>query len=127
MRTATLWVLLVIGCGDNSIAPLREQKPEPPDSNDPAFDIAELRSWYLIGNPATPGDDRVRIAVTAPSDVDVVDAWVADFPAVRLVEDAGRFVGEWPIDRLPAGTYDVLLAADGSQRAFAHLVFHRSA
>jgi hypothetical protein len=127
MRTATLWLLLVIGCGDNAIAPLREQKPEPPDSNDPAFEVAELRSWYLIGNATTPGDDRVKIAVTAPSGVDVVDAWVADFPVVRLDEDAGRFVGEWPIDQLPAGTYDVLLAADGSRRAFAHLVFHRSA
>jgi hypothetical protein len=114
----------LVGCGFPDPNP---DRPAVPDTNDPAFNFMKGGGWYLVGNPATPGQDTFQIEVWGP-DVDFVDAWVADRPVTRLSKMYdGVFVGEVAIGDLPVGEYDALFAADGSGEAFARLPLIRSA
>jgi hypothetical protein len=128
MRTRILLITTIIACGDNGLPPLRQEKPGAPEANDPAFAVQGIHQWYLIGNPATPGDDAMRIVVSPQLPVEVVDAWVGDLPPVRLEhQDSGQYVAEVSLANVGAGSDAVLLAADGADTAFARIAFHRSA
>jgi len=122
------WTLLlvacVLGCSDPAPNP---DKPSPPDSNDPAFTATGLAGWYLIGNAATPGQDEMKIVVTAPGGTDFVDAYVGDLPVVRMDKQSDGFALDVSIANVPAGTYDILFAANGSNTAFAKATWNRSA
>ncbi len=123
---ALLLVSFLTACGGDQPAP-RDEKPAVPDTNDPAFTVRSLKNWYLIGNAATPGQDGMTLFVDAPSGTDFVDAWVADLPPVRLYDQPdGSFGTQLSLADVPAGTHDVLLAANGSTTAFARLSFRRS-
>ncbi len=99
-----------------------------PATNDPGFALSEMRQWYLIGNPATPGDDTLHLHVDAPVGTSTVDAWIGDRDGVRLVAaQGGGFELTADVASLPAGTYPMLLAADGADLAFARVTFQRSA
>jgi hypothetical protein len=118
---------LLGACGSELPAP-RDEKPAAPDANDPAFTVRSVKDWYLIGDAATPGQDGMTIFVDAPAGTDFVDAWVGDLPPIRLFDQPdGSFANQLLLTDVPAGTHDILLAANGSTTAFARVPFHRSA
>jgi len=120
-------VFAVAACGGD-FPPPHDDKPTAPDANDPAFTVRSIRDWYLVGNAATPGHDTMTLFVDAAPGTDFVDAWIADLPALRLSRQPdGSFGAQLPITELPAGTHDVLLAANGETTAFAKVGFRRSA
>ena len=122
------WVLFAMlwGCGAG-FPPPKSQIPTAPDSNDPAFAIHGLKHWYLIGDGATQGDDRLAVLVTAPSGARFVDAYIGDLPPIRMNAQDGGFAMEKQLADVPAGAYDVVFSADGSDLAFAKVSFNRSA
>jgi len=66
--------------------------------------------------------------VDAPTGTSYIDAWVGELAPVRLDRQPdGSFGKQVAITDVPAGTQQVLLAADGSTTAFAKITFHRSA
>jgi hypothetical protein len=120
-------ILLVLtgACGGGGGDP--GDKPTAPDQNDPAFQVDRVRDWMLIGNELTPGQDTIEIEVVAPDDVDRVDAWLDDRAGVRLERgDDGVFRQVLDAADLAAGEHELLLAADGSDVAFARLIVRRS-
>ena len=126
-----LSVLTTFGACGSDFPPPNPDKPAAPDGNDPAFAVRSLQDWYLIGlvDGATPvGEDQMTMFVDVPSGTDYIDAWVADLPPIRLFEqDDHSFGQQLSISDVPAGTHDVLFAANGSTTAFAKIEFHRSA
>ncbi|MFT3693423.1 MAG: hypothetical protein QM831_09815 [Kofleriaceae bacterium] len=121
---AALILTLLAACGDPPIDP---NKPAAPDENDAAYSSTGLNGWYLIGDAATAGNDQLDFTITAPGDADVVDAYVADKPAVRMDKAAGGFHLAQAIGDLPAGAYDILFTKNGDHTAFAKVTFDRSA
>jgi len=109
--------LVVVGCGSGvPDAPA-------PGENDPAFTVSDLRSWYLIGNDLTAGQDTLTLSVLAPESVGRMDAW---FGGVHFsLERVGdRFVGSFDLIDLRPGGYEVLVSADGGASA-VHTAFVR--
>ncbi len=116
----------VLGCGDDPLPPPSESPPTAPATNDPAFQIGDNRAYYLIGNDLTPGQDTLALVVLPPAGTDFIDAWVDGAPGVRLTFSEFLFRLAADIGELPAGPHEVLLAANGSDTAFARLTFIRS-
>ncbi len=117
------------GCGDSEEsfpAPKVAAPAAPSGDNDPAFEIRRVQEWYLIGNDLTAGEDELQVEVVAPAGTKFVDLWIGDQPGVRLADAGDAFRQIVDIAELAPGTYDVLLAADGSDTAFAKLTFTRS-
>jgi hypothetical protein len=128
MRTWILAVAIGLGLAACSDSPLPGDKPTVPDVNDEAYGIHGIHDWYVIANAATAADETMTILVDVPSGTDVVDAWVADLPPMRLVKQPnGQFGKQLSVTDVPAGTHDVLLAANGSTTAFARVPFKRTA
>ena len=127
MRPWPFAFALLCACSDEISGP-RATRPTAPDASDPAYAIHEIKHWYLTGDGLTPGDDEMTIVVDAPGGTSTIDAYVGELPPVRLsVQPNGQYGGLVSIAELPAGDHDVLLAADGSQVAFARVPFRRSA
>jgi hypothetical protein len=128
MRTATLVSLglsFFAACGEPAI---RDTRPAIPASNDPAYTIRAVHAWYLVGDAATPGQDLMTIIVEAPPGTDFIDVWAADVAPVRLAEQPdGTFGAQLSIAGVPAGSHDLVLAANGAATAFARTEFRRSA
>ena len=124
MKRWILLVCVVVGCG---FPDPKSTKPDAPDSNDPAFTIKGQKDWYLIGDAATPGDDMMTIVITPPGGTDYVDAYIGDLPVVRMDSQSDGFSLSVSIKDVPAGTYDLLFAANGSSAAFAKVTWNRSA
>ena len=124
---AGLMVATTVACGSDSPDGPAATPPTAPATNDPAFTVAPLRNWYIIGNATLQGNDTLALSVTAAPGTSTIDAWVADLPGQRLVKQpSGKFTASIDLRGVVAGTYDVLLAADGADVAFAHLSFKRS-
>jgi len=103
------------------------EPPQAPDTNDPSFEIRRGPGWYVVGTPATADQHTMLVHVAAPDGVDFIDAWAANEPVARLAKEPdGTFAAEIEIGDLAVGTYDLLLAADGSRTAFASVPFYRS-
>jgi hypothetical protein len=129
MRAAAALSLaaLAAACGASSPPPPSATAPAAPAANDPAFNVAGIRRWSMIPNAVTTGDPTMTIRVTAPAATGVVDAWIGAAPGVRLDGDgAGHFETTVDLSALAPGDYDVLLAADSSDTAFAKVSFTRT-
>lgn len=114
-------------CGEDGLGPPRVTPPTPPAADDPAYAIAGVSEWNLVGNALTPGQDDLEVTVTAPAGTEAVDVWVAGGPGQRLTAGAGPvFTGTLAIGGLPAGEHELLFAADGSTTAFARRTFKRT-
>jgi hypothetical protein len=129
------WLVVIVtsvvlsACGSDQPPP-RDAKPDGPadGQNDPAYVIHGAQPWWLVGDAVTKTDDVMTIVVDAPSGTDFIDAWVGDLKVVRLAETADGKLGiQVSLTDLPAGSYDILLAANGSTTAFAKLPLYRSA
>ena len=62
MRAGLVSVVL-LACG--TTPPLPGDQPAAPSDNDPRYTV-HSRTWNLIGNAATPGDDTLALSVEAP-------------------------------------------------------------
>lgn len=125
MRVALLAVAVVCACSSDPPPPAVEP-PAAPAENDPAYQIGGVRDWYLVGNDLTPGDDELSLVVTAPEGTELVDAWIAGGPGVRLVRSGDRFGLTADVGALDAGVHEILLAADGADTAFARVELRRT-
>ncbi len=115
--------LALVGCGFPDPDP---NPPAAPAENDPAFTVFGA-GWHVIGNAATPSQDTMSLEVYVAPGTDFVDVWVTGLPVKRLADEGGIFVGDIDLSSLPVGNYDLLLAANGSDVAFAKLPVVRSA
>jgi hypothetical protein len=114
------------GDGDGDAFPeIRDTPPLAPDVNDDAFVVLGIRAWSLVGNALTPGHDEMTISVTAPDDVEFIDAWVGE-DGVRLTKSDGVFSTAIDLTPITAGEHTVLLARDGDETAFARHTFVRT-
>ena len=122
--------LALASCGGGGDSPQAPDggatRPTAPANNDPDFAVTGLRSWYLIGNDLTPGDDQVSATITPPAGVSAIAVWIADRAAIALEPQGGGFALALDITDLPAGDHEVLFAADGAPTAFASYTLHRS-
>ncbi len=123
---ASVAVVLLIACGGDGLGPPRVAPPAAPATNDPAYTVAPIARWNLIGNPLTPGQDTLAVEITAPAGTEAVDVWVAGGPGQRLTADGVRFTGALAIGDLGPGEHELLFAADGDATAFARATFLRS-
>jgi hypothetical protein len=142
MMGSRTWLLLfaslVAGCGETGSSPTDSgptdsglpgpsaSPPAAPASNDPAYRIDGLHAWSIIGNGLTAGDAQLSLTVTAPAGARVIDAWLDKAAGVRLIRKDAAFVYTASLASLPPGQHQILLAADGSQTAFARLFFTRT-
>jgi hypothetical protein len=126
MKSGRICLLaLATACGSADDAP--GDRPAAPDQNDPAFRIARVRDWLLVGNALTPGQDDIEVQVFAPDGTDAVDVWLDDQPGVRLTHsDEGDFRGILDAADLEAGEHELLLGEGGADVAFARLIIHRT-
>lgn len=118
-----LAIVLLAACGGDP-AP-DPNRPAAPDSNDLAFAIQGAKSWYLIGDGVTPGDDTMTVIVQAPAGTQFVDAYVGDHKPVRMSKQSDGFAMQVPIADV-VGDTDVVFSADGADVAFGRWPFHRS-
>ncbi len=130
MRPGTLSFLaaplFLLACGEDYPGPGAEAPLAPPDGDLPGYQIERVRNWFLVGNDLTPGDDTLELRVSAPAGTEVVDAWIADRPGVRLEPRNAGFELTADIADLPAGDHTMLLAANGGDTAFAAVQVRRS-
>src|SRR5688572_2288562 len=127
IRPATfVSLLLAAGCGQASV-PVPDQPPGAPSKADETgFAIEGLESWYLIGNPLTPGDDLLEVSIETSEPVEVIDLWLDRQFAARGHASGGRIEIAVDIEALAPGEHEILLAADGADVAFAQRFFRRS-
>jgi hypothetical protein len=116
-------LLLLAACSSGPPAPA-ETPPAAPAANDPAYTVYGVFDWYLVGDAVTPGQDELTVQVIPPEGTDYVDLWIGDQPGERLGDD---FIGSFDLSALGPGEYPVLLAADGSDTAFAASTLRRTA
>lgn len=121
-----LALTLLLACDGGDPDP-KPNPPAPPAENDPAFTARGVRSWYLIGDGATPAQDQLTAIVTAPAGSQFVDAYVPGLPPVRMTRQADGFAMQTSIATLEAGAHDVLFSANGADDAFAKITIRRSA
>ena len=122
-----LAVTALAGCGEDGVPGPAETPPAAPAANDPAFEIGRVGAYYLVGDVLTPAHNSLEVQVRAPAGTEYVDAWVNGRPGVRLVPVSGTdtLAQVFDISELGPGDYELLLAADSSDTAFAKLTFTR--
>jgi hypothetical protein len=122
-------LLLSVACVGCSAAshPAPDIAPRPPGKADSDYTINGNKTWYLIGDGLTPGDDRVELTVQAPATTQFVDLWLDGQFVTRTTAAPEGFAFSVPLDNVAAGPHDVLLAADGASTAFGEVTFQRSA
>jgi hypothetical protein len=119
-------LLLAVACAETDV-PLPDHAPGAPSKADEAgFTIEGLKSWYLVGNTLTPGDDLLEMSIETAEPVEVIDLWVDREFAARGHASGGRVDIAVDIEALEPGEHEVLLAADGADFAFAQRFFRRS-
>ncbi len=109
--------------GDHSTS---RPPPTVPPSDDPAYAISVPSSWLLVGDGLTPEDTEWVALVTAAPGVARIEAWLDGVGPVAFDGTSGAF--EVLIDEtgLPVGDHQVIMAAAGSDVAFAARTFNRS-
>ena len=127
IRVATfVSLLLAAGCAATDI-PVPDRPPGAPSKADETgFTIEGLASWYLVGNPLTPGDDLLEVSIETSEPVEVIDLWLDRQFAARGHASGGRVEIAVDIEALAPGEHEILLAADGAEFAFAQRFFRRS-
>lgn len=120
MRARMFLFALLAACGSSA-----GERPSAPADNDPAFAV-DLPGWTLVGDGLTEAQTSLPVAVTAPDGVSSVVAWIEGIDGVELALSGDQFVGDVPIDHLPVGAHQIILAADGAGTGFAALTFRRS-
>lgn len=117
-------VIAASACGSADDPP--GDKPAAPAQNDASYGIDGFRDWYLVGNDLTPGNEELAFLVVPPDGTGYIDMWLDDEPGERLDIQDGQHFRIMDITDLPAGVHEVLLAADGSDTAFARVTFNRT-
>jgi hypothetical protein len=120
----TALLLAPSACGSTDDPP--GDTPSAPAENDPAYSIDGFRDWYLVGNDLTPGNEELAFLVEPPDGTDYIDMWLNDEPGERLDLQDGQHYRIMDITDLPAGVHEILLAANGSDTAFARVTFNRT-
>ncbi len=92
-------------------------------SEDAAWSVGLDRTWSLIGNDATEGDDTVTWTVDSPGEQGFT-VWFDDQPVGSGTGPLSS--GTLDVADLAPGEYDLLFALDGSDTAFARRSFVRS-
>ena len=124
MRFKSLLLAALVACGDAGEPPIPDGEPEAPSKEDSPFQTTGARSWYLVGNDLTPGNDKLEFTVAGPATV--VDLWIDGRYTKRATKTAGKFAFSIDLRSLPVGAHRALLAADGANVAFAALPFQKS-
>jgi hypothetical protein len=119
-------LLALAACADSEI-PIPDQPPGAPSKADETgFTIDGLKSWYLVGNQLTPGDDLLEVSIETSRPVEVIDLWLDRQFAARGHASGGRALLAVDISALGPGEHEILLAADGAEFAFAQRFIRRS-
>ncbi|MBA3819560.1 MAG: hypothetical protein H0X17_11755 [Deltaproteobacteria bacterium] len=118
--------VLSAACGESSEPPVGDEPGAPSKSDHSEFQVTGAKAWYLAGNALTPGDDRLELAVTGPSDTTAVDLWLDGRFAKRATRIAGRFAFSIDLRDAPIGAHRVLIAEAGASTAFAEVRFQKS-
>jgi hypothetical protein len=118
------------GCG-SAEDPVPTSPPVEPDKGDSpeaqGYQVGAYRAWYLIGNSVTSGTDTFEVAVTATTAKPrYIYLWLDGGAPVKLTKQGGTFSAAVDIAGLAPGQHEVLLAANGAEKAFAKLAFQRS-
>lgn len=113
--------------GDETTEKLSPPRPEPPlptapAMNDPAFAVSKLRSWYIIGNAATPSGP-LSVEVTSPPDVQFIDLWIDGKYKGALEASGGASSISVDVAGLSPGAHEALLSNDSLTTAFARFSF----
>ena len=120
-----LLVLLLVGCppaADDSASPAAPSVPQDLDSEQ---HLVALQQWYLVGNALTPGHDTLALTVSPPDGADGIDLWIGGAWAGSF--DAGNEqLIDADLSALEPGEHTLLLAASGSEQAFAQYSIQRS-
>lgn len=96
-----------------------------PGRLDSGYEVDGLRDYYLIGNVLT-SESLVQVTVRTPAGTGRVEAWIDDTHYGPLEQEDGAYtLRALPADLGP-GVHHLVLAADGSARAFAALPFIRT-
>ncbi|MBN1129173.1 MAG: hypothetical protein JXA71_09310 [Chitinispirillaceae bacterium] len=112
---------------DTSAIKTVPRTPVAPPTNDTSFTITGLRSWYLIGDSLTKGNDTVDAVIRAPASAGRIDLFLDRSWACTLGRPDTTFILRLPLSSLPAGRHSLLFSADTAETAFAEMTLHRSA
>lgn len=127
LRFLTISALLTFAACSDSAAPApSETPPQAPTQNDASYQLDGLREWAIIGNDVDQGNESFEITVAAPSGTDYVDGWLDGGPGFRFAKDGNTWVASVDLSALAPGEYELLLAANGEDIAFAKHGFKRS-
>lgn len=113
MRFLVFSLLLVCGaCGSS------DSQPSPPTENDPRFSV-QVQRFLLAGDDLTPATTEMYVSVEAfPGGTTKVRGWLDSTP-FDFTKDNEVFTGALNVEALPVGSYELLLSANGSDKAFA--------
>ena len=89
MRLKSLLFAALMACSETGEPPIPDAEPEAPTKEDSPFAVAGARSWYLVGNELTPGNDKLELSVTGPGSV--VDLWIDGRYTKRATKAGGKF------------------------------------
>jgi hypothetical protein len=108
---------------DSGVDTSNENRPAPeiPDELDSAKAAQLKKTWHIIGNQLTQGDDALSVSVTLETDA-TVEAWIDG----QFQDEFEGSSFEMDIEEMPAGEHELLLARKGDDNAFAQLSFYRS-
>jgi hypothetical protein len=126
MRVYLLALAVLVACDAATDDPLADDAPADPVKEDaPGYKVTGARKWYLAADGLTPGNDRLELAVTAPTGTRYVDLWLDGKYQKRAYKSSG-FKLSIDIHALPPGAHKALLAADSATVAFSAVRFQRS-
>ncbi len=100
--------------------------PGRPGKADGGYTVEGARTWYLVGDALTEGNDTVDLTIEGPSTTAVVHAWLDQQYAGRATKTGSTWKLSLDIADLPTGDHELLLAGDNDRYAFAAIDFKRS-
>ncbi len=122
---ALLLAGVLAGCADPELG--EGDEPLPPGKEDaPGYTVTGAKSWYLVGNALTAGNDMLELTVQAPAQARYVSVYINGRFVKRAQRTGNTFTVRTSIAALPVGEHRALLAADGARVAFAERKFKKS-